>query len=168
MAQGIVQQDRRAVRAQGIIERSEVIPCDDLPGWWQVRDSISGSGSWHLATSSRCDCYDAGKGNVCKHQRAVRAEEQALRQFAADWDRRAEQQRNIVQISAQSESAGAAYKGQWYTAAQLEASAQARTDAELRCHTCGGHAEALSQYIGARVTVASHSARLIAAIRRGG
>jgi hypothetical protein len=116
MAPAILQ-DRRTVRAAGIVQRSEVIPVEDIPGLFQVRDSVSGSGEWHLATASTCDCYDAGKGHICKHMHAVRVEESALVQFCADWDARAEQAR---------QDAGAVYKGQWYSAEQLQASREAR------------------------------------------
>jgi hypothetical protein len=82
MATPIVQDQtaRRVSKAAGIITRQECIPVDNLAGWFQVRDSVSGSGEWHLATVDRCDCRDALK-HTCKHQMAVRAEEAALRQF---------------------------------------------------------------------------------------
>lgn len=75
----------RTARALGIIERAECVPQDD--GRWLVRDTATGSGRWHLATPTSCDCYDASKGHQCKHQRACQAEAIALASYAADWDR---------------------------------------------------------------------------------
>ena len=91
MAQAILQ-DRRTERAAGIVERHEVIPVDDLAGWYQVRDTVTGSGVWHLATSDRCDCRDALRG-TCKHQLAARKAEAELSAYAANWDAHAEAQR---------------------------------------------------------------------------
>ena len=88
MANAIVQ-DRRADRAAGIVERHEVRPHEDRPGWWYVKDSVTGSCRWHLTSAHGCDCYDARKG-ACKHQIAVRREEAALAVYAAEWDRAAQ------------------------------------------------------------------------------
>ncbi len=52
----------RTDRALGIISRAECIPLDD--GTWKVRDSLTGSGHWHIATVTSCDCYAAQRGNV--------------------------------------------------------------------------------------------------------
>ncbi len=73
----------RAGRAAGILERQELEPLDN--GKWRVRDTDTGSGIWHITDTDRCDCYDSIRG-TCKHQLAVRREEQVLRQYAADWD----------------------------------------------------------------------------------
>ncbi len=85
-------QDRRTAKAAGIVGRQEVIPVEDLAGWFQVRNTVTGSGAWHLATSDRCDCRDALRG-TCKHQLAVRAAELDLAQYCAAWDARSEQAR---------------------------------------------------------------------------
>jgi hypothetical protein len=74
----------RATRAAGILERHECVPQED--GKWLVRDTATGSGRWHLATPTSCDCYDASSGHQCKHQRACQAEAIALASYAADWD----------------------------------------------------------------------------------
>ncbi len=65
----------RTDKAIGILERHEAIPLDDST--WKVRDIQTGSGRWHTATSTSCDCYDARRG-TCKHQLAVQQEAQAL------------------------------------------------------------------------------------------
>ncbi len=72
----------RSDRAAGIVERHECIPLDD--GTFQVRDTRTGSGQWHIATVDACDCYDSRKG-TCKHQIAVRRETAALEAYAARW-----------------------------------------------------------------------------------
>src|SRR3954454_8543159 len=82
----------RTARALGILARAELTPIDDMPGLFQVRDTFTGSGACHIASAVRCDCYDASKGNRCKHMIAVAAEEQALADYAAEWDRAARPQ----------------------------------------------------------------------------
>ncbi len=94
MATGTVAQDRRTVRAAGIVSRQEVIPCDDRPGYFNVRDTGTGSGRMYLASATSCTCPDhVYRGHTCKHQIAAAREDQALRQYAADWDTRAKAQR---------------------------------------------------------------------------
>ncbi len=89
MAAGILQQDRRTVRAAGIVERQECELQDD--GRWLVRDAVTGSGEWHTTTAQACDCWDfRRRGGTCKHMRAVLVEERALRSYAAGWDTSAE------------------------------------------------------------------------------
>jgi hypothetical protein len=92
MATAAIVQDRRTARALGIISRAELTPLDDMPGLFQVRDTFTGSGTCHVASARQCDCYDAQRGNRCKHQIAVAAEEQALADYAAEWDRAARPQ----------------------------------------------------------------------------
>ena len=88
MAQAILQ-DRRTARAAGIVERQECELQDD--GRWVVRDGVTGSGRRHIVAGGRCDCPDhVYRGHVCKHLQAVMLEEQALAQYCADWNARAE------------------------------------------------------------------------------
>ncbi len=75
----------RTERAGAIVERQECIPVDDIPGLFQVRDTATGSGAYHLASADRCDCYDALR-RVCKHQLAVRRTEGELAAYAQQWD----------------------------------------------------------------------------------
>jgi hypothetical protein len=80
----------RSDRALGITQRHEAIPLDDFAGWWQVRDTITGSGRLHIATVSECDCADfKWRDRPCKHIEAVRATEAALSAYAASWDAQA-------------------------------------------------------------------------------
>lgn len=81
-----LQRVTRDERAFGIVSRQECIPVETVDGLFQVRDTATGSGTWHLATATSCDCYDASRGHQCKHQRAVAQEEQALASYAAAWD----------------------------------------------------------------------------------
>jgi hypothetical protein len=150
----------RSDRASGIVTRQECEPLDN--GAWRVRDTATGSGEWHTTTFYGCDCWDyRRRGGVCKHMRAIILEEAALAEYASSWSSMVDQARAAV------EPQGAAYKGQWYTGAQLEASAQAR---QLRCTTCNGHAESLLSYCGGRGHVtwavctvdSSHPARRLA------
>ena len=84
-------QDRRTVRAAGIVEQHEAHLRDD--GMWQVRDT-AGSGRWYTVMDGHCSCPDYVYRNAtCKHLRAVMQEERKLAQYAATWDARAEQAR---------------------------------------------------------------------------
>ena len=77
----------RSDRACGICERHEVIPIDDRPGYFTVRDTATGSGRPHIATAISCDCADfLYRSRDCKHMQAVHAEEAALEAYAAAWD----------------------------------------------------------------------------------
>ena len=90
MATAILQ-DRRTVRAAGIVERHEAHLRDD--GTWQVRDT-SGSGRWYVVMHGHCSCPDYVYRSVtCKHLRAVMQEERELAQYGATWDARSEQAR---------------------------------------------------------------------------
>ncbi len=90
MAQAILQ-DRRTVRAAGIVERHEAHLRDD--GTWQVRDT-QGSGRWYVVMDGHCSCPDYVYRSVtCKHLRAVMQEERELAQYGATWDARSEQAR---------------------------------------------------------------------------
>ena len=90
MATAILQ-DRRAVRAAGIVERHEAHLRDD--GTWQVRDT-AGSGRWYVVMDGHCSCPDYVYRSVtCKHLRAVMVEERELAQYGATWDARSEQAR---------------------------------------------------------------------------
>jgi hypothetical protein len=96
MAHAPIVQDRtarRVTKALGICDRQECELLDN--GLWRVRDTQTGSGRWHIADSNSCDCYDSTKG-TCKHQLAIRAEEQALAQYCATWNARSEQARAAV------------------------------------------------------------------------
>lgn len=78
----------RTARAAGIISRHEGIPVDTMDGFYQVRDTTTGSGRVYLTSSDRCTCPDhLFRGNVCKHIRAAQAEHEALATYADDWDR---------------------------------------------------------------------------------
>lgn len=81
--------EKRVIKAAGICERAEVVPMD-REGYYRVRDTATGSGKVHVATATSCDCYDAGRGNHCKHQRAVVREQAALDAYAAAWDAQAQ------------------------------------------------------------------------------
>lgn len=77
----------RQTRALGIISRQEVIPVDTMDGWYQVRDTGTGSGKVYLTSVDSCSCPDHTYcGNLCKHIQAARAEHAALMAFAASWD----------------------------------------------------------------------------------
>jgi hypothetical protein len=94
MAQQTLPRLDRTTRAAGIISRQECVPQED--GTWLVRDTATGSGVWHLATPTSCDCYDASRGHQCKHQRACQAEAIALAAYAASWDRAAAAQQSCT------------------------------------------------------------------------
>jgi hypothetical protein len=77
----------REVKAAAILDRQECVPVDDLPGLWNVMDSLTGSGRVYIASVSRCDCPDfTYRGRVCKHMTAVRRTEAELATYAASWD----------------------------------------------------------------------------------
>jgi hypothetical protein len=92
MAQATVARPTRSDKALGILERHEVIPANDMPGWWHVRDSLTGSGKWYLATAAHCNCYDAQR-HICKHMQAVQRESRLLEAYSASWDAWAASQR---------------------------------------------------------------------------
>lgn len=82
----------RTDRAAGIVTRQECEPLDN--GAWRVRDTATGSGEWHTASTHGCSCADyRRRGGICKHMRAIILEEQALAQYCAAWDARAEDAR---------------------------------------------------------------------------
>jgi hypothetical protein len=90
MAQATVARPTRQDRALGITQRHEAIPLDDYPGYFSVRDTITGSGRLHIATWTECDCYDFRfRSTPCKHIMAVRETETALLTYAAAWDAQA-------------------------------------------------------------------------------
>ncbi len=123
MTQGIVTQDRRTVRAAGIVERHEAHLRDD--GTWQVRDT-AGSGRWYVVMDGHCSCPDYVYRNAtCKHLRAVMQEERELAQYGATWDARSEQQRQVVET--------------WPNSAKTP-----------HCPDCGGRLECQSYYVGGR------------------
>lgn len=65
----MIELDRRSIRATGIVQRGDVI--EVRPHVWRVRDQ-AGSGQWHYATKTTCDCIDfARNGLPCKHVIAV-------------------------------------------------------------------------------------------------
>jgi hypothetical protein len=87
MAQATVARPTRQDRALGIIVRDEVIPVDDRPGFFTVRDTATGSGESHLATANSCTCRDhLYREGLCKHRRAVITEAYRLDAYAAGWD----------------------------------------------------------------------------------
>lgn len=127
MAHAPILQDRtarRAAKAATIIARQECIPVDDIPGFFQVRDSVSGSGEWHLASISSCDCRDALR-NTCKHQMAARQAEADLAAYCDDWNTRSDEQREAVAVVTLS-------------------------DTSPCCPECGAELETRSYYIGGR------------------
>ncbi len=80
----------RQEKALGITQRHECTPLDDYPGYYSVRDTLTGSGRSHIATLLECDCADfTHRHRPCKHVEAVRATETALQAYAAAWDRAA-------------------------------------------------------------------------------
>lgn len=152
----------RTERAAGICERAELELQDN--GTWRVRDTATGSGRWHTVFAGHCTCADyTMRGATCKHLRAVAAEEQALAQYCADWNTRAEQARIAAapghfldgDFSAFDDelltapARGAGYKGEYYTEAQLAAAEQARA-ATPRCPECGSELESRQYYVGGR------------------
>lgn len=100
MAHAPILQDRtvrRATKAAGIVTRQEVIPCDDRAGYYSVTDTGTGSGNTYFASATSCSCPDAQfRGNRCKHQIAVAAEELALAEYASIWSSMVEQARAAV------------------------------------------------------------------------
>ncbi len=48
----------RQDKAIGIAQRHECTPLDDYPGYYSVRDTLTGSGRFHIATLLECDCAD--------------------------------------------------------------------------------------------------------------
>ncbi len=115
MAAAILQ-DRRTVRAAGIVERHEAHLRDD--GTWQVRDT-QGSGRWHTVMDGHCSCPDYVYRNAtCKHLRAVMQEERELAQYGAAWDARSEQVRsrynNVIPNSPCCPDCGAGLESQSY------------------------------------------------------
>ena len=117
----------RSERAAGIQQRQELMLQDD--GSWKVRDT-HGSGKWYTVIDGNCSCPDATyRAVTCKHSRAVLSEEQALRQFAADWD-------------AQAEPALDEYRGPY--------GSDGWPQPRPTCPDCGAELETRSYYIGGR------------------
>lgn len=96
----IVQQDRRAVRAQSIVEQGTIEPVDGRTGVYRVWD-LNGSGTIYTATPTSCHCADFvkwGRGLPCKHAQAAAVMDRELAQFCAAWDAQAEQARAAVEM----------------------------------------------------------------------
>jgi hypothetical protein len=73
MANATVPRLDRTARALGIVERAELAPVPHMPGLFEVRDTLTGSGLPHIASVCHCDCFDAQRyAGPCKHQQAVR------------------------------------------------------------------------------------------------
>ena len=86
MAQAIVQ-DRRPVKALGILTRHEVEPIDDRPGFFHVTDTATGSGKQYLTSATSSSCPDRTfRNHECKHMQAAMRETAALEAYAARWD----------------------------------------------------------------------------------
>lgn len=64
--------DSRSIRAAGIVQSGNII--EVRPGIFHVRDTVSGSGQWHLTSEHGCGCRDAQRhpGLECKHQKALK------------------------------------------------------------------------------------------------
>ena len=90
MATASIARPTRTDKAIGITLRQECTPLDDYPGYYSVRDTLTGSGRFHIATLLECDCPDfTHRRRPCKHVEAVRATETALHAYAAAWDAQA-------------------------------------------------------------------------------
>lgn len=99
MTNAIVQ-DRRQVRAAGIVERHEVTPVDDVIGWWHVLDTVTGSGKQYITSATSCSCPDhTFRGMRCKHIAAVQAEAQRLTAYAVQWNHDAAMMQQTVHPS---------------------------------------------------------------------
>lgn len=142
MANAVSTIDVRTVKATGILNRQEVIPLDYLPGYYSVRDTATGSGQAHVASSRSCDCEDyRRRGRACKHMIAARAEDEALAQYSAAWDARSEQARaTVVQPD---------YTGVTVPLDDAQP-AQARAETGPRCPSCGAQLESRQYYVGGR------------------
>lgn len=58
--------DRRSIRAMAIVQAGDIV--EVRPGIWHVRDTVSGSGQWHLVAGNACGCHDFRRtGQPCKH-----------------------------------------------------------------------------------------------------
>lgn len=129
----------RTAKAAGICERQECELRDD--GRWQVRDSATGSGTWHIVTATSCDCMDYRRtGLQCKHLLAVTAEQARLDAYVEEWNAAAESM----------QPKGAWYKGTYYTAEQCAAAERARAANEPVCPTCGAATQPEQVYVGGR------------------
>ena len=94
MAAAPILQDRRPVKAAGIVERHECEPVDDRPGFFHVTDTATGSGKVHVANAQQCDCPDfLFRNQRCKHMQAVMRESQLLTAYSVSWDDWAASQR---------------------------------------------------------------------------
>jgi hypothetical protein len=83
---------RRASKALGIVTRQECEPLD--VGGWRVRDTGTGSGTWHQTTTSTCSCADFTFRRLpCKHIEAVIREQRDLAAYCDSWNARSEQAR---------------------------------------------------------------------------
>jgi hypothetical protein len=77
----------RTARGAGIVTRHDVIPVDSMDGFYQVRDTATGSGKVYLASIDSCSCPDhTFRGSLGKHIKAARAGHDALTAYAASWD----------------------------------------------------------------------------------
>jgi hypothetical protein len=99
--------DRRPATARRIVDHHEVIPVDDHPGYFYVTDTATVPGQTYIATSLDCNCADYTTGCCpCQHMAVVKREALALLSYAADWDRRAVQQRPCLYCSTTRGAAG--------------------------------------------------------------
>ncbi len=87
MATAPIVVDHRQAKALGIAQRHECIPLDDYPGYYGVRDTLTGSGKFHITTWLECSCADfTYRHKLCRHIAAVRETEASLQAYAAAWD----------------------------------------------------------------------------------
>jgi hypothetical protein len=151
----------RSDRALGIIVRDDVIPVDDRPGFFTVRDTATGSGESHLATATSCTCRDhLYREGLCKHRRAVITEEYRLDAYAAGWDAYVAAQRPCCPQSVESSeddpvanAIGEWIQSQLRPAAEVWARHIAAWNAERgqpRCPDCGAALESAVYWIGGR------------------
>ncbi len=79
-------QDRRTVRAAGIVERGTIEPAEGRSGVYRVWDA-AGSGTVYTATPTQCQCPDFARWQLpCKHSQAAAIMDRELSAYAASWD----------------------------------------------------------------------------------